>query len=126
MNNERDKIKYSLDFLIPVDWILDIARRSTDSSDERHRVLGKAILDFTKIAHLTKDNLIQDKDTDLAPYLDFWFGDAIDIAKASLKDGDSNLRTLAECVIDQEKSVVKSKEAFLREVKRVSGSRNEH
>ncbi len=123
MNELNGSVEYSLDFPLPADSILDIAENSTHSDDERLRVIGQAVLDFTAIANLTKDDFLQGNAIDLAPYLDFWFSDAIDIAKASLNDPDSNLRTLAQCLIDQEKCAIESKVFVLRESKRISESR---
>src|SRR5579863_9296367 len=114
----QKKVQLGFEFVIPTDKVLDIARTWLSSDDERRRGVAKAIIDVTKEARTVQQSMAADGHVDLAPYFDFWTGDAIASAKHLMKSNDADDRMLAECLINQEEAIVKSKAAFLAEMKR--------
>jgi hypothetical protein len=104
---------------MPTKHVLDIARTWLASSDhEKRRAIAKALIDVTKEARTVQRGLADNGNVDLAPYFDFWMGDAVSAANELLNSNDENDRTLAQCLIDQEKAIIKSKADFLAEMKR--------
>lgn len=119
MEDNKKKFKLTFDFVMPADRVIRIALEHVDSPDENYRSVAKALLDVTAEAGKVKDALTEDRDVDLAPYLDFWFADAIECAKKLLRSDDPDAGDLARCLIDAEKAAIKSKECVLAEIKRL-------
>jgi hypothetical protein len=118
MSKQPQKVSLNFDFVIPADLVVNAANENLDSDDENIRAVSKAILDLTREATKVKDGMMADGNVDLAPYFDFWFADAIPAANVLLDSKDDNIRYMAECLIEQEKAILKSKTAFLDEMKR--------
>lgn len=55
----------------------------------------------------------------MAPYLDFWFADAVACAEKMTKYEDTDSRDLAQCLIQAEREVIASKESVLAEINRL-------
>lgn len=112
---------FKLDFVIPADIVVCTANENLDSVDENTRAVSKAILDLTREATKVQAAVAEDGDVDLAPYFDFWFADSIAAANALVKCDDTTaaVRDMAEMLIKQEEAVLKSKAAFLKEMKRL-------
>jgi hypothetical protein len=98
---------------------MTIARASVTSPDENYRSVAKAVLDVTAEALSIQKAIAEDGRVDLAPYFDFWFGDAVGCANKLLQYDDKEARHLGQCLIDLEKASIKSKESFLAEMKRL-------
>ena len=58
---------------------------------------------------MIKKAMEENRDADLAPYLDFWFADAIACAQKLLQYEDAESRNVARCLIDAEQAVIASK-----------------
>ena len=119
MSKQPQKVSLNLNFVIPADLVVNTANENLDSDDENIRTVSKAILDLTREATKVKDGMATNGNVDLAPYFDFWFADAIAAANTLLKYDDANIRYMAECLIEQEKAIHKSKTSFLEEMKRL-------
>ncbi len=116
---------FQFSFVMPTDQVMEIARTHVDSANEDYRSVAKALLDTTEEATKVKDCIEKDIDVDVAPYLDFWFADAVECAKRLLDSGDHDAGLLAHCLIDAEKATIKSKENMLAEIKRLGLKRRE-
>jgi hypothetical protein len=116
---EEKVFKFDFQFIEPSEAVMAAAQKFRDSPDEDRRCVAKALLDVTAAGRAIKDALIEDRDVDAAPYFDFWFADAISAAEKLLHSDDKEARYLAQCLIDSEKAIIKSKESFLAEVKRL-------
>lgn len=67
-----------------------------------------------------KNAIMENRDADLSPYLDFWFADAVACAEKLLQTDDIKRRGfLALALIDMEKAIIKTKESLLAEFKRL-------
>jgi hypothetical protein len=119
MEGNKKKFKLTFNFVMPAERVMQIARDRVDSPDENYRSVAKALLDVTAEAAKVKDALTEDRDVDVAPYLDFWFADAVACATKLLQSDDPDARDLAQCLIDAEKATIKSKECVLAEIKRL-------
>jgi hypothetical protein len=119
MANKGVPFKFSLILIEPAERLMAIARKWRDSPDENRRCVTKALLDVTDLGRVIADNMMNDRNTDLAPYLDFWFADAVACAENLSKYEDAESRDLAQCLIDSEKSLIKSKERVLAEINRL-------
>ena len=119
MTDSDSKFNHNFDFLIPADFLLEFARNSHNAQNEDLRAVAKAVLDATHEATTVQKAIAANGKVDLAPYFDFWFGDAIEAANRLIDSDDENTRYLAKCVIGQQKAVADSKESFLREMKRL-------
>jgi hypothetical protein len=95
------------------------AQKFLSSPDESLRSVAKALLDVTAAGLPIKQAMMEDRDAKLDPYLDFWFGDSINCAEKLVHSDDEEVRHVAECLIDAEKAVIKSKESVLAEFKRL-------
>jgi len=118
MSKQPQKVTFKFDFVIPAEMILKTANDNLGSNDENVRAVAKAILDVTREATKVKEGIAADGNVDLAPYFDFWFADAIAAANTLLNSENENIRYMAECLIEQEKAILKSKMDFLDEMKR--------
>lgn len=98
---------------------MEAAKKLLDSNDENERAVAKAVIDVTAETIKVQQAVAAKGKVNLAPYFDFWFGDALASANALLKSTDENTHYLARCLIDQEKSINESKESFLLEMKRL-------
>lgn len=121
MNHHEDKsqkVNLDFEFVIPSDAVVAAARNFVSAKDENVRAVAKALLDLTAVASRVKDAMTQGGNVDLAPYFDFWFADAIAAANSIKSSDDKNIRHLAESLIAQESAIIRSKTAFLSEMKR--------
>jgi hypothetical protein len=119
MPDEKKQVRLTFDFVMPVERIMAVARDHLDSPDGNYRSVAMAVLDVTAVATTIQKEIAADGNVDLAPYFDFWFGDAVDCAHKLLHYSDSDARDLGQCLIDMEKAAIKSKENFLTEMKRL-------
>jgi hypothetical protein len=119
MSRDQLQCEFALEFIEPPPPVRVLARKLLDSPDDNCRSLAKAVLDVAKAGRKIKTSIAGDKEIDLAPYFDFWFGDALDTAQKLLHSDDKVIRQLAQCLIEMEKAVVESKENFLVEMKRL-------
>ena len=117
MSKQPQKVSLNFDFVIPADLIVTTANKNLTSTNENIRAVSKAILDLTREATTVKNGMTASGNVDLAPYFDFWFADAVAAANALLNNEDNNIRYMAECLIEQEQAILKSKTAFLEEMK---------
>lgn len=113
------QFRFGFNFIEPGARLLEAARKFADSSDENRRAVAKAVLDVTAAGRAIKDAILEDRDADLAPYFDFWFADSIECAQNLLVSDEKDARQLAECLIQLEQALIKSKESFLAEQKRL-------
>ncbi|SRR5216684_818108 len=116
---EPQKFNFSFSFIEPAPHLLEAARKFADSPEENRRAVAKAVLDVTAAGRAIKEALLQNRDADLAPYLDFWFADSVACAQKLFASDDKEARYLAECLIQLEQAAIKSKESFLAEMKRL-------
>jgi hypothetical protein len=119
MKDEGQEFRLDLKFNAPTGRMMAIAQAGLASPDESFRVVAKAIIDLTSAMRSLEKEMVADGDVNLDPYLDFCFGDALDHAHQLLKRDDDDARNLAQCLIDMEKAVVKSKENVIAEIKRL-------
>ena len=119
MTDESKKFKFNFNFIMPADHLMSLARESVESPNADLRTVANALIDVTNEADKIAQGFADDGNVDLAPFFDFWFVDAIDAAKRLRESPDDNLRHLAECLIQQEQSIIESKEDFLTETKRL-------
>ena len=110
---------FSFEFIEPSEDVLEHARKLVDSPDENCRSVAKAVLDVVAAGRAIKDALRQKRSVNLDSYFDFWFADATTCAQRLRKSGDQVSRNLAECLIKLEEATIKSKESFLKEMKRL-------
>ena len=108
MADERKQFHLSFQFIEPVDRLMAVARTFAVSPDENRRTVAKALLDVTAAGLAIKKAIEENRNADLAPYLDFWFADAISSAQKLLQYEDIESRDLAQCLIDSEKAIIKS------------------
>lgn len=116
---EEKAFKFDFQFIEPSEAVMEAAQKLRESPDEDRRCTAKALLDVTAAGRAIKDAIIEDRDVDLAPYFDFWFADAVSAAEKLQHADDKDARHLAQCVLDSEKAIIKSKESFLAEMKRL-------
>lgn len=116
---KMEKVQFSFAFVEPSETVVAAAQRFLSSPDEKLRSVAKALLDVTAAGLPIKKGMMEDSDTKLDPYLDFWFGDAISCAERLLHSDNEEVRHIAQCLIDAEKAVIKSKESILSEMKRL-------
>jgi len=112
------ELQFRMNFILPEDRIMNIARQHLNSPDESCRAVAKALFDVTTEAKTVQEALQEDRSAKLDSYLDFWFADAIEHANKLLTSSDTDARVLALCLIDMEKSVISTKESLLAEMKR--------
>jgi hypothetical protein len=67
--------------------------------------------------------LEENRGADLAPYLDFWFGDAIVCTEVLQHSEEKDVHYVGPCMIRLEKAAIKSKENVLAEFKRLGVKR---
>lgn len=115
----QKEFQFDFQFVEPVETVMAAACKLVNSPDENRRSVAKAVLDVTAAGRTIKDALVENRDADLAPYFDFWFGDSITCAEKLLHSDDQDARLLAECLIAMEKATIQSKESFLAEMKRL-------
>src|ERR1700730_2008793 len=113
----KKKFQFSFQFIEPAEPVMAAARKFVASPDENYRSVAKALLDVRDAGLAIKNAIVEDRDADLAPYFDFWFADAIGCANKLLQSDDDEARYIAQCLIDTEKAILKSKESFLAEMK---------
>lgn len=113
------QFKFSLDFVMPAEILLDAARKGKHSSNVDIRTVSKALLDLTSEATEIQSEILKDGNVDLGPFFDFWFVDAIECANRLQSHDDEIIVALANCIINAEKGIIKSKESFLWEMKRL-------
>jgi hypothetical protein len=113
------QMNLNFEFIKPTEKLMSLARGLVSSPSEDCRAVSKAVLDVTAEADKVRGKLARDENADLAPYFDFWFADAVECANRLIKDENDDVRYLATCLIEIEKAVIKSKESFLAEMKRV-------
>ena len=118
MASEAQPFNFRLGFVVPADHILAVARDHVDSPDENWRAAAKALLDFTAIGAGIQEAISVGRNADLAPYFDFWTGDAIECATRMFEYPDLDAQNLAHCLIDLEKTAIESKVSFVEEAKR--------
>ena len=106
-----------LTFINPAENILAFANDSLSSPNEHLRSVAKAVIDITRESKTLQES-ITSPNPDIAPYIDFWFGDSLDFARTLLASPDRMSRNLAQCLIAHEESVVASRAAMLEEAKR--------
>ena len=111
--------KFSLGFVMPEEFVLESARGGVESPDVDIQAVSKALLDLTTVAKKVQADILEDISVDLGPYFDFWFADSVAAASRLLNHEQEQVRYLAQCLIDQEKSVLQSREGFLLELKRL-------
>ena len=119
MTDKGKQFQFSFEFITPAERVMAFARASIASHDENYRSVAKAVLDVTAEALSIQKAIAEDGRVDLAPYFDFWFGDAVGCANKLLQYDDKEARHLGQCLIDLEKASIKSKESFLAEMKRL-------
>jgi hypothetical protein len=119
MQMAEQYFRFSWQYIEPGPRLLEAAQKLADSPDEDRRAVAKALLDVTAAGRKIQDAMGENRDVDLAPYFDFWFADAVSSAEKLLQADDQETRQLARCVIDAEKAIIKSKESFLVEQKRL-------
>jgi hypothetical protein len=119
MADENKVAQFSFRFVEPAEHLLATARAFAASPDENRRAVGKALLDVTAAGVAIKKAIEEKRNADLAPYLDFWFADAVACGQKLLLYEDSESRDLARCLIDAEQAVIASKESVLSEIKRL-------
>jgi hypothetical protein len=134
MAANKVQFQFSLEYIEPAEYMVSVARKFADSPDENRRAVAKALLDVSAAGLAVKKAMEPRTDTesamkantntDMAPYLDFWFADAISSAQKLLRYDDAESRDLAQCLIDAEKAVMKSKESVLAEIKRLGLKRS--
>ncbi len=118
MAPEPMNVELSFNFILPLGPVLHLAENSVHSDDENLRSVSKAVLDVAREAKKIQSAFEEDRDVDLAPYLDFWFANTIDAANVLLSSTDETTRNLGKCLIEQEKAITNSKAEFLEEMKR--------
>jgi hypothetical protein len=119
MADVTKRFQFSLQFIEPSETIMASARKLVASPDENRRSVAKALLDATAAGLAIKKAMEENRDADMAPYLDFWFADASSNAEQFLHCDDEEARDVAQCLIDVEKAAIKSKESVLAEIKRL-------
>lgn len=119
MTDKRKKFSFSLKFIEPVEHLMTTARAFATSPDENRRSVAKALLDVTALGMDLKNAIEENRDADMAPYLDFWFADSVACARKLRHYEDPESRDLAECLISAEQDVIASKESVLSEIKRL-------
>jgi hypothetical protein len=117
MTNSSKKVSLEFEFVIPSERTSQKAKKHLDSSDTRVQAVAKALIDFAELSTEVKDFLENKTGGDLAPYLDFWFADAVIAAKMLKNSRDEEIRDLATTLIEQEKAAIESKEFLLRKMK---------
>jgi hypothetical protein len=125
MADDRKQFQFSLNMIEPAEHLMAAARKLVDSPDENRRAVAKALLDVTSEGLALKKAMETNTNADMAPYLDFWFADAIACAKKLLQYEDAESRDLGECLIETEKAVMKSKQSVLGEIKRLGMKRSD-
>lgn len=116
--DDSQKASFDLDITLPGESMLLLARESAASPNEDLRAVAKAVLDVTAEGAKVQQGFETGGSVDLAPYFDFWFADAITAAERLLHADNEAARSLARCLIDQERAILRSKEGFLEEMKR--------
>lgn len=111
--------RLKMEFVVPTESTLSLARSLSDSPDVDCRAVAKAILDSNTEATIVREGIANNLDVDLAPYLDFWFADALECANRLRRHPDSEIRNMANCLIELEADAIKSKECVLTEIKRL-------
>ncbi len=119
------KFKFSLDFVMPAEMLLNAAKKGKYSSNADIRTVSKALLDLTSEAKTIQREIKKDGNVDLGPFFDFWFVDAIECAERLKSHDDETIVALADCIIDAEQCIIKSKESFLLEMKRLGVKPND-
>lgn len=113
------KANFEFNFAVPSDRTLAIARDLLDAPEPDTRTVAKALLDATEVAIETRDRIMQGS-CDLAPYFDHWFADSLEAAAREKDSSDPDRRTIATTLMEQAKATFDSKEAFLKETKRLN------
>ncbi|MBI3821706.1 MAG: hypothetical protein HY289_03390 [Planctomycetes bacterium] len=117
--------RFSLSFVEPAEHLMGIIRTFADSPDENRRAVAKAMIDVSAAGAMIKEAILKNAGCDMAPYLDFWFADALVCARSLLEYDDAESRDLGQSLIDAEKSVIRSKESVLAEIKRLGLKRSD-
>jgi hypothetical protein len=113
----------NFEFLVPVERMLEVARQRLNSADADERNVAKAVLDATRVTKRTQAKLMARVHCDMGEYFDHWMGDALESAERLLQSQELDVRSLATCLIDQSRAMIRSKEMFLAETKRVEAIR---
>ena len=125
MAEKKVPFQFSLSFIEPAEYLMGIMRKFADSPDENRRAVAKAMLDVSAAGAAVKEAMLKNAGCDMAPYLDFWFADALVCAQKLLQYDDAESRDMGQSLIDAEKSVIKSKESVLAEIKRLGLKRSD-
>ena len=107
MAGGKAQFQFSLEFIEPAERMVSVARKFAESPDENRRAVAKVLLDVSAAGLMVKKAMEPKPDaenaaganttTDMAPYLDFWFADAIGCAQKLLQYDDAESRDLAQC-----------------------------
>jgi hypothetical protein len=112
--------QFDFQFVIPTDDVLIQAQTLLQSDVQNHRDIAKVVTELTAIQKQIQDDISKDGTVDLAPWLDYWFGDTIETAQ-HLKQSDAiDVSRVAHILLDQEAAIIRSKESFLNEMKRLA------
>lgn len=114
-----DEVHFSIEFVVPPEQTIDLAKQYLESSDIDKKIVAKALIDVTEVTSRTRDAYGRQEDLNLSDYFDHWFGDAIESAQRILVSSDADAQRLASALISQEQAIVRSKESFLNGAKRL-------